>query len=127
MCAINTVPSLWMEGHPLYSPNNTYESGAIVPVASNMYFTLLYIFLTFTSIVLPFVLKLKHLNAWAWFIFAGWHFASVVYNVLNFFYEPIENHVMDFLSYERWVFAVGIALAAALSREIWLVEKKSYE
>ncbi len=127
MCAINTVPSLWMKGHPFYNPAITYADGTIVPMASNMYFTLLYIFLTFTSITLPFLLKLKQFNAIMWFIFAGWHFASVIYNIFNFFYQDIQNHVMNFLSWERWVFAVGVMLMATYVREMWLANQNKYE
>lgn len=105
MCSLNLVP-------PLFAGNELYFD--------NVYFSILYLLLSFLAISLPFMVSNlnKHLNRIC-FLIGGWFIFGLIFELINFFVPNIvlNNETSGFI-YAKFltIFTIGVAFTITHSQ-----------
>jgi Na+/melibiose symporter-like transporter len=106
MCTLNLIP-------PLFAGNKLYFD--------NVYYSLLYLLLSFLAISLPFMVTTlnKHLNRIS-FLVGGWFVFGLIFELINFFIPNVVlNNESDGFLFAKFLTIFTIAVAFNLTHDQW--------
>lgn len=101
-----------------------YEGGTLDFLATysdNVYFTLLYLFMSYAGIAIPFILP-KMGRVWSVVsqMFGAWFFAGFMYEVFNFTIpDVVLNSSEDRTLFTKFLIAFILGLSFIMIRETW--------
>lgn len=101
-----------------------YEGGIfdfLVLYSDNVYFTILYLFMSYAGIALPFILPNMG-RVWSVIsqIFGAWFFAGFIYEVFNFAIpDVVLNNSEDRSLFTKFLIAFILGLSFTMIRETW--------
>lgn len=106
MCMLNFIP-------PLFATNGLYFD--------NVYYSLLYLLLSFVAISLPFMITTlnKHVSKIS-FMIGGWFIFGLIFELINFFVPSIilNNSTNSFL-FSKFLIVFTIGLAFTITHKQW--------
>ena len=127
----NLFPPLFAEGGMFSVTGNAIDlEGNIVEVQGiyydNVYFTILYLLLTYIAIAVPFLLpKLNKTIARISMMSGAWFFSALLYEVFNFTIPDIILNSDKYRTlYVRFTVMFCIGLLTIMIRETWIKTKK---
>ena len=109
---------------PLFAEGGTFNFMELY--YDNVYFTLLYLFLAFFGISMPFILpKMSIVIRTIYSMFGAWFFAAFLFEVLNFkIPEEVLNSDANRTLFTKFLIAVIVGLSISMVRETWQKSQK---